>query len=406
MHDTHNTVNKSHITSLLNILSDIPSSKNIEHDLTQALNGNRLFSSYQLLLQWSSQFLINRGFTTFSGSNVNQSLLFQAEKLFEDFIAYLFKRYAPTYNVNPQHTQYFLVDRHGRNGMFRLRPDIFIETDPSKTNYECIIIDTKWKALDETKPDKHYLIDIKDMYQLFAYGQKYKQGQTEEVGLTVEPRLVLIYPYSEKFKTKLPEFIYEEIHSDIGLKLSVVPFDLTEPNTYERQIHNIIHNLQPKQIEASTKQYVYSTTDDAIPQIIEDKINPYGRKRPLLIGCYKSEEHHNWIISNKLYNVRIGAREGAIDKSQIIIAASRLLLYNFMNPNEYYVYDLDPTQQIFASYEKMQSLSYPGLQKNNEYLLYVLRNRITKHPHYTVAELKETYASCDIANGAPFYAEY
>ena len=76
--DSHSATNKAHITSLLNIMADIPTSHNIEQDLKCAASKNRLFTSYDMIIQWSSQFLLNRGFTTFCGGIVNQSLLFQA----------------------------------------------------------------------------------------------------------------------------------------------------------------------------------------------------------------------------------------------------------------------------------------------------------------------------------------
>lgn len=83
---------------------------------------------------------------------------------------------------------------------------------------------------------------MKDMYQLYAYGQKYRQGESQDLGFDVTPKLVLLYPCSEKFSVKLPEFLYEDIKDKIGLKLFVVPFDLTESsNTYETQIHDIIN---------------------------------------------------------------------------------------------------------------------------------------------------------------------
>lgn len=235
--------NRSRITTLLGYMDNIPLSANIENDLQKSLCGNRLFSSYEILIRWSSQFLLNKGFTTFSGSHINQSLLFQADKLFEDFVAFLFKKYVPTYTINTQHNKYYLVDKHNERGLFRLRPDIVIEGREGDDNYNCVIIDTKWKSLNSYRPDKNYLIDIKDMYQLYAYGQKYRLGQIKNQGKDIIPKLVLIYPYSENFTERLPDFIYEDIKDNIGLKLMVVPFDLTNASTYESQVHNIIRCL-------------------------------------------------------------------------------------------------------------------------------------------------------------------
>lgn len=240
MNDSHSTTNKAKINTLLTLMCDIPSSSDIENDLRIAGASNRLFSSYDLIIKWSSQFLLNKGFTTFSGSCVNQSLLFQAERLFEDFVAYLFKKYAPSHNVDAQNTRYFLVDRHNGKGMFSIRPDILVETDERAQDHECIIIDTKWKVIDSTKPDKHYLLDMKDMYQLYAYGQKYQLGETTKRQRKVTPKLVLIYPYSEHFTQMLPEFVYENIDSGLGMKLWAFPFNLTDSTKYQQQVQEII----------------------------------------------------------------------------------------------------------------------------------------------------------------------
>ena len=325
MGDSHSTSNKAHIAALLTLLADIPSCTNVENDLRIANAGGRLFASYDMLMKWSKQFLLNRGFTTFAGNCVNQSLLFQAEKLFEDFVAYLFRKYAPTYNVDAQNTRYFLVDRHNEKRMFQLRPDILVETDKHSLNYECIIIDTKWKAIDASRPDRHYLIDIKDMYQLYAYGQKYRQGQTKELGLDVMPKLVLVYPYSEKFTKHLPEFVYDDIKENIGLKLMVVPFDLTDASSYEKQIHNIIHCLDVKPDIQPIYRYEYDWEDETLPLVAAEPVPQYGQT--MLVGCYKSQAHLDWIKHNHLYNIRLGDREGAVPKSGIVVSASRYSLF-------------------------------------------------------------------------------
>ena len=402
MKTSNNTTNRGRIVNLLALLSDIPQSQNVEGDLRIASSNNRLFSSYDLLIKWSSQFLLNRGFTTFSGDCVNQSLLFQAEKLFEDFIAYLFRKHAPTYNVHKQNKKYFLVDKHNEKGMFRLIPDIVVETDENSINYECIIIDTKWKAIDSTRPDKQYLLSMKDLYQLYAYGQKYKLGQSEEIGEDVIPKLVLLYPYSERFSEKLPEFIYEEIKEQIGLKLMVVPFDLSGTKSYKEQIEDIMNSLVVKNEEQPIYRFKYDAENTTIPLVAENKIPSYRRTKRMLVGCYKDKRQLQWIMQNNLYNIRMGNRNGAIDKSGMIVSATRLLLYNSQNSKEYKVYALDPTIQIYANHELMESKGYPGLKKNRNYLLYSILEEIDKHLEYDVAKLKEQYAP-EIEKNAPFF---
>ena len=399
---SHSTTNKAHISALLTLMTDIPTSSNIENDLKIACASNRLFISYELLMKWSSQFLLNKGFTMFSGNFVNQSLLFQAEKLFEDFIAYLFKKYASSYTVSTQNTRYFLVDRHNGRSIFQLRPDIVIENDRTNLNYDCVIIDTKWKAIDASRNDRQYLIDMKDMYQLYAYGQKYRLGQTKETGLDVIPKLVLVYPYSEKFTKCLPEFVYDDIKENIGLKLMVVPFDLTDPPSYEKQIYDIIHCLDVKPEVQPIYRYTYDCYNDILP-LVADPIPHYGYSRTMLVGCYKSKEHLEWIIQNKLYNVRLGNREGAVSQSGMVVSASKLLLYDYNNPKEYQLFDLDSSNHIIANNELMKGKNYPGLQPNNEYLLYVITGESTNNPYFDIESLKKEYAP-NLIKGAPFYA--
>lgn len=411
LQNSHSVVNHSRISTVLGLLSDIPTSTNVEADLKMALAKNRLYSSYELLMQWSSQFLTNKGFTNFSGDCVNQSLLFQAERLFENFIAFLFKKYAATYSrshldTSAQNSRYYLVDRHNGSRMFRLRPDIVVETNKDSFHYECIIIDTKWKPIDSQSPNRNYLIDIKDMYQLYAYGQKYMQGETTRVGHEVIPKLVLLYPYSEKFTEKLPEFIYEDVLEKYGLKLMVVPFDLTDPKTYERQIHNIIDSLN---VAPNVQPVMLRYNEDAhgLPLIAAEDMPEYSpriKSDMMLVGCYKDKRHKEWIETNGLYNIRLGRRNGSIDKSGLMISASRLLLYDKDNPSDFKVYNLDVTKQVLASPQTMQEKGYPGANPSRSYVLYFIGAEVTEHPIYDVMALRSRFAP-DTKSNSPFFVE-
>ena len=398
--DSHNSTNKAHIRALLNIMSDIPSCYNIENDLKSASSNNRLFSSYDMIIKWSFQFLLNRGFTTFAGEIVNQSLLFKAEKIFEDFIAYLFKKYAPPfYETKCQNAKYFLIDKHEGRKMFNLRPDIVVEKDKYSINYDCVIIDTKWKALDSTRPDKNYLIDIKDMYQLYAYGHKYRNGHINEVGIDVVPNLVLIYPYSNRFTSNLPEFVYDEIKEQLGIRLMVVPFNLSEPKTYEKQVQDIIQSVSVE----STKQPIYRNDweTDTLIMFAADQSLP--NKQTTLVGCYKNEKHLEWILCNNLYNIRLGNRKGAIKNIGMVIPASRLVLYNFNKPEEYQVFELNKSQYTIADYNLMLDKKYPEPKPTNKYVLYSIKEESIVKPYYNIEDLKRRFAPKDAEEGAPFY---
>ena len=72
------------------------------------------------------------------------------------------------------------------------------------------------------------------------------------------------------------------------------------------------------------------------------------------------------------------------------------------NSKEYKLYSLDPTIQIYANNELMESKEYPGLKKNRNYLLYSILEEVEKHPTYDVIQLKERYAP-EIEKNAPFF---
>lgn len=391
---SQSSVNVSRSYSLLSAFSDIPPSSNVESDLLFSLRSNRLFSNYENLLQWSSQFFLNKGFTTFSGNHVNQSLLFSAEKLFESFIAHLFKKYAKDYAVSSQHSKYFLVDKYGdtEHGKFRLRPDIVVESKDSKNfaDYDTIIIDTKWKNLDSSAPDKNYLIDIKDMYQLYAYGQKYHLG--DSYFLDIIPKLVLVYPYTEKFQTELKSFVYEEVKAKYGLKLVVYPFNLAdeENDGYKRQVGEIMRlaaNPEKKPFPAKKEMQVFEKETE----ILTDDYTINSDDRYMLVGYYRSQEHLKWILKNRLYNVRLGDRRGALRGLELQITPSRIVLYGGSGEkNSIRIFTVNQSEVMFADKQKMEALKYPAGNNgiSDSYKLFSLAQEIKNHKAIDVNKLK------------------
>jgi len=214
------------INKILSHLEEVESSLNIKADIANVNSANRLLSKYKTLLLWSEIFLTNKSFTNFKGDNLNMAILFPMEKIFEDYIAFLFGKYSDGFKIKVQDKSYFLVEKHKRDSKFRLKPDIVI--DKESTNKK--IIDTKWKLLDQFAEKKNYNISQADMYQLYAYGKKYSTVNTT-------PSLVLLYPSNQNFISKLDNFIYEG-----DLVLEVVPFDLSgDEISQEKQIDVILN---------------------------------------------------------------------------------------------------------------------------------------------------------------------
>jgi 5-methylcytosine-specific restriction enzyme subunit McrC len=216
--------NLSLINSLLVHFDQVKSSTNIQKDLDLINNNNRLFSNYNRILSWSKVFLTDSSFTNFSGDNRNLAILFPMEKIFEDYIGYLFKKYSNGIQIKLQDQSYFLVENHKGTSKFRLKPDIVTSSSEDSK----IVIDTKWKLINQFAERSNYFIKQPDMYQLYAYGKKY----TDETS----PLLILLYPKNENFTHMIEPFDYEG-----NLKLFVVPFDLSGDEIYHAsQIKNLL----------------------------------------------------------------------------------------------------------------------------------------------------------------------
>ncbi len=206
--------NKTNILQLLHHFDSIDKSLDFKSDFKKLNSKNRLFNNYKLAMSWSEVFLMNKSFTNFSGNNNNTAILFPMERVFEDYIGYLMKTYANGHEIKTQDKSYYLVSNHKDKQRFSIRPDIVATNDDDK---EQIIIDTKWKLIDESNEKFNYNISQSDMYQLYAYGKKYSLHNSFQY----EPKLVFIYPSNPNFLKPLEEFIYEG-----DLVMHVIPFNL------------------------------------------------------------------------------------------------------------------------------------------------------------------------------------
>lgn len=219
-------------------MDQIPPSANIPADLLAAKNSNRLYTDYKKLMEWSSLFLTNQGLVTFSGRHINQSFLFPVDKLFESFIAYLTKRYlSDDYYVSAQDRRHYLIEDHKGKPLFNLRPDIYLERKTSaRTDLpEHVIIDTKWKRIDQNN-SKGYNLDQQDLYQMFAYGKKYQSKGCV-------PRMVLLYPYCDTFLTSLSTFTYDLTKQGDGLKVIASSFNIADKNNYESMLRALLRQV-------------------------------------------------------------------------------------------------------------------------------------------------------------------
>lgn len=203
-----NNANKKRIKEYILMFSDIPSSQNIESDFISSENISRLHNYYRESLTWAKIFLNEKSIVSMKGDNIAFSLLFPMEKIFESYVAEKIKKKKPDLEIRTQDRRFSLIESHKSKQKFQLRPDIVIQN-------ENIIMDTKWKIIDEYDEAGNYGISQADMYQLYAYAQKYKSK-----------RLYLIYPQTDKFLSPSIAPFYYNNWEDDRIELISISYDL------------------------------------------------------------------------------------------------------------------------------------------------------------------------------------
>ena len=202
---------------LLFHFTDIPESKNIRLDLKSWQKGRHL-RHYEPVLPWLEMIFKENSPTSVGGNTSMLSILFPMERVFEDYVALKLKKQFPDYDIETQVRKQSLITHtptkdnkdHKEKSLFQLRPDLYITYDN-----RIIIADTKWKLINENKPNKKYNISERDIYQMLAYNQTYQKK--EGVGAEIW----LIYPMSENFTQCIPDFKF-----DNGAVIKIIPFDI------------------------------------------------------------------------------------------------------------------------------------------------------------------------------------
>lgn len=202
---------------LLFIFDDIPLSSNYRRDFDRWQN-DRNMQHYRAVKPWCEFILQGQSPFSLAGSHFGQSFLFPMNNLFEKYVARVLEQQLRVgFVLKEQASSRYLITEHREQRLFRLKPDILIIRNKAPV----AILDCKWKLLDQSQShleegsdEKTYGLKQADMYQLYAYGQKYLNGHGA---------MYLIYPYYRKFDQTLPSF-----HFDEHLQLFVMPFNIED----------------------------------------------------------------------------------------------------------------------------------------------------------------------------------
>lgn len=186
------SLNKFKIIKAMQMLDEVEFSINYEKDFNFKIS--RHFDYYENILSWCKIFLQNQSFAQYKGKNEAFALLFPMEKLFENYVAYMFKLANPSENVKTQSSGKYLISKNDEK-CFMLKPDLYIENK--------MILDTKWKIPDDNEDEKKHGISQSDLYQMFAYANKY---EIKEIYL-IYPLCERTFNLREKLKTKDIKFL-------------------------------------------------------------------------------------------------------------------------------------------------------------------------------------------------------
>jgi len=202
---------------------EIPKSQNIAQDFKQWQSG-RLLALYADIKPWTELILSEYMPVSTQGGLRGMSLLFPMERLFEHYVAYHLYRELKDWDVSTQvSSQHICI--YDDKPIFRLRPDIHIQHKQTKHK---IILDTKWKLLDQNKRGERFGFKDGDIQQMFAYSHYYLEHASE---------VILIYPLLEnKFDDEL-RFKFN-VQSDKAF-LRAIPFDLESPRKIIDYILNV-----------------------------------------------------------------------------------------------------------------------------------------------------------------------
>lgn len=193
---------------LRHLLAEVPASCDVAGDFRQ-WRDDRLMAHYRAVRPWCELILQRIMPMALHGEWRGISLLFPMERLFERYVeAALRRQLRPGAALRSQASSEYLCT-HQMGKIFQLKPDLLLDHGELRW-----VLDAKWKRLDSQDKKGKYGISQADLYQLFAYGHKYLDGQGD---------LVLIYPAWERLKAPLEPFCFDH---EGKLRLWVLPFEL------------------------------------------------------------------------------------------------------------------------------------------------------------------------------------
>ena len=169
--------------------------------------------------------------------------------------------------------------------------------------------------------------------------------------------------------------------------------------------HFMDRTSQREKIAVSSHE-IYETPSpgffDAFPEPRD--IESFPDSTPVLVGCFKNEQHLKWIKETMKYNIRLGGpREGAVELNTPMVKAKYLLLYNLETRDCAGFYKIiGPCPQISTA-SALESEGYPEPTPDQLYMIFSISEDAVEE------ELKcRDWSELKFApdNGAPMLMNY
>jgi len=180
-----NDLTKSHLSDKINnLLFEFENINqiNINANHFKQVRLNRKSHEYLKALNIAKMLILNYSPNINSGNENMLTLLFDMNKLWEEYIYRILNKHKPEgYEVNFQNSDKFWEHK-------TIRPDIIIT---NTTNDEAFVIDTKWKIVDSNNPSDD------DLKQMFTYNLHWSSTKS-----------MLLYPQVEQSDSDFGKYTY------------------------------------------------------------------------------------------------------------------------------------------------------------------------------------------------------
>ncbi len=158
-------------------------------ELFSRLVYDRKSEDYRNVIKLAEMILLNYSPDLHHGSNHVWTLMFDMNKLWEEFVFVTLRRKLTNYNVSEQDSRLFWKRTDPNRAKTKtVRADIVI----SNANY-CFVLDTKWKTPYEKDSNGTVDVSDSDLHQMYVYSHIYKKDKENSEEKDVKG-VALLYP--------------------------------------------------------------------------------------------------------------------------------------------------------------------------------------------------------------------